>query len=85
MVTHACDPSLGKLRQEDCSKFEATLSYRMKPCQSLLSPRETEGQKDDSVVKSTYCSYRGAGFDSQHLHNHNYLLLSSRGSNFPDF
>jgi hypothetical protein len=27
------------------------------------------GQRDGSVVKSTGCSSRGSGFDSQHLHS----------------
>lgn len=32
MVTEACNPSTGRLMQEDCCELKASLKFRARPC-----------------------------------------------------
>jgi hypothetical protein len=42
MVTHACYPNIGRLKQKDC-EFEASLGYISRPCLKTQNKQQKPG------------------------------------------
>jgi hypothetical protein len=63
------------LRQDDCQEFEASLNYRMKPCQKSGRGGDRGLERDGSAVHMECCSCRGPEFSSQHPPQADHNLL----------
>jgi hypothetical protein len=73
----ACNPRTWEMRKEDCFKFEVGIGQILCQPETTLSQNQPNSWRDGSGIKSQCCSYKGPGFNFQHLDARSQLSVTS--------